>query len=100
LLTPSPRDDVEFLELVYAPHAESNEVLYRHPGYEMVLVLRGRFEIHVGFEVYEVQEGDSIAFPSSLPHRYVNPAAHESRAVTVILRDAIHGPEQGVTPPP
>jgi len=32
-------------------------------------------------------EGDSIAFPSSMPHRYVNPTDGESRAITVILDD-------------
>ena len=53
----------------------------------MVLVLSGRFEIYVGFERYELDEGDSIHFPSSFPHRYVNPTDEVSRAVTVILHD-------------
>lgn len=88
-LTPRSLEDVEFLELNYAPHAESDEQLYRHPGVEMVLVLEGRFEIHVGFEPYVLEEGDSILFPSSLPHRYVNPTDETSRAVTVILRDGV-----------
>lgn len=95
-LTPRSLEDVEFLELGYAPHAESDDQLYRHPGVEMVLVLEGRFEIHVGFETYTLEEGDSIFFPSSLPHRYVNPTDEKARAVTVILRDGIGsaiGPE-------
>ena len=98
MLTPSRRGDVEFLELVYQPHAESNEVLYRHPGFEMVLVLTGRFDIHIGFDIYELTEGDSIAFPSSLPHRYVNPTDTESHAVTVIVRDAITAASMAATP--
>ncbi|HZO05247.1 MAG TPA: XRE family transcriptional regulator [Solirubrobacterales bacterium] len=95
-LTPRSLEDVEFLELNYAPQAESDDQLYRHPGIEMVLVLEGRFEIHVGFETYLLEEGDSILFPSSLPHRYVNPTDETARAVTVILRDGIGsaiGPE-------
>lgn len=87
MLTPDRHNNVEFLELIYAPHAESNPQLYRHPGFEMVLVLKGRFEIHVGFDLYTLDEGDSIAFPSSLPHRYVNPTDYEARAVTTILRE-------------
>jgi transcriptional regulator with XRE-family HTH domain len=87
MLTPNQRADVEFLELVYEPGAESNSALYRHPGFEMVVVLSGRFDIHIGFDVYQLSEGDSIAFPSSLPHRYVNPTEQESRAVTAIIRD-------------
>ena len=89
-LTPSTLDRVEFLELVYGPHAESNPTLYRHPGTEMVLMLSGRLDIHVGFERYELEPGDSIHFPSSLPHRYINPTDETARAVTVILHDE-HG---------
>jgi transcriptional regulator with XRE-family HTH domain len=88
-LTPRSLEDVEFLELDYAPFAESDDQLYRHPGTEMVLVLEGTFEIHLGFETYALGEGDSMLFPSSLPHRYVNPTADQSRAVTVILRDGV-----------
>ena len=84
-LTPLPLDQLEFLELVYASRAESDASLYRHPGIEMVLVLEGAFEIHVGFERYQLEVGDSILFPSSLPHRYVNVLDSVSRAVTVIV---------------
>jgi transcriptional regulator with XRE-family HTH domain len=86
-LTPRPLDELEFLELVYEGRAESSPRLYRHPGTEMVLVLSGRLDIHVGFERYELSPGDSIHFPSSMPHRYVNPTDETARAVTVILRD-------------
>jgi len=90
-LTPTTLDHVDFLELIYAPHAESNPTLYRHPGSEMVLVLSGRLDIHLGFERYELGSGDSIHFPSSFPHRYVNPTDETARAVTAILHDD-HGP--------
>jgi transcriptional regulator with XRE-family HTH domain len=95
-LTPRSLEDVEFLELDYAPYAESDAELYRHPGVEMVLVLEGHFEIHIGFEIYALEVGDSILFPSSLPHRYVNPTDQRSRAVTVILRDGVGS---GIGPP-
>ena len=86
-LTPTTLDGVEFLELVYGAGRESNPTLYRHPGTEMVLVLSGRLDIYVGFERYELEPGDSMQFPSSLPHRYVNPTDETARAVTVILHD-------------
>jgi transcriptional regulator with XRE-family HTH domain len=88
-LTPAPLDDVEFMELIYAPGAESNSALYRHPGFEMVLVLSGRLEIFVGFERYELGPGDSMAFSSTLPHRYMNPGEETAHAVTTILRDGL-----------
>jgi transcriptional regulator with XRE-family HTH domain len=92
-LTPTTLPQVEFLELVYAPGAESHSGLYRHPGTEMVLVLSGRLDIYVGFERYELEADDSMHFASSLPHRYVNPTDEEARAVTVILHDGEHEPD-------
>jgi transcriptional regulator with XRE-family HTH domain len=86
-LTPETLPNVDFLELVYEPGAESNSGLYRHPGTEMVLVLSGRLDIFVGFERYELAAGDSIHFPSTFPHRYINPSDEVARAVTVILHD-------------
>ena len=86
-LTPETLPHVDFLELTYEPGAESNPELYRHPGSEMVMVLSGRFDIYVGFERYELNAGDSIHFPSTFPHRYVNPTDEVARAVTVILHD-------------
>jgi transcriptional regulator with XRE-family HTH domain len=91
-LTPETLPNVDFLELVYAPGSESNPELYRHPGSEMVLVLGGRLDITVGFERYELHAGDSIHFPSTFPHRYVNPTDEEARAVTVILHDGERNP--------
>lgn len=88
-LTPTALEGLDFMELVYAPRAESDPELYRHPGIELVLLLEGRLNIFVGFELYELEPGDSIAFPSSIPHRYVNPTDDLTRAVTVILRDAL-----------
>jgi transcriptional regulator with XRE-family HTH domain len=86
-LTPDALADLEFMELEYAPGAESNPTPYRHPGMEMLLVLAGRLEISVGFDRYKLCPGDSICFPSTLPHRYVNPGDVVARAVTVIQPD-------------
>jgi transcriptional regulator with XRE-family HTH domain len=92
-LTPAPLDDLEFMELVYGPGAESHPALYRHPGVEMVMVLSGRLVIFLGFDRHELGPGDSICFPSSQPHRYLNPTEDTTRAVTVILPDGgTHGP--------
>jgi uncharacterized cupin superfamily protein/DNA-binding XRE family transcriptional regulator len=86
-LTATALDGVEFLELVYSPGAESDQQSYRHPGVELVLVTHGVMTIFLGFEQHDLEPGDSIAFASSTPHRYVNRTAAETRAITVILRD-------------
>src|SRR5215467_3577986 len=72
-LTRATLDHLDFIELVYPPGAQSHPRQYTHPGTEMVLVMSGCLEISVGFERYQLRPGDSIDFPSSLPHRYANP---------------------------
>jgi transcriptional regulator with XRE-family HTH domain len=86
-LIPQMNSAVDFVEIVYEPGAQSHTDLFQHPGSEMVLVLSGTFEITVGFETYTLEAGDSIHFPSTIPHRYVNPSdEEEARAVTVNMR--------------
>ena len=86
--------------MVYGPRSESDAQQYRHPGWEMVVVLCGRLDIFVGFGRYELGPGDSLSFPSSRPHRYVNPTDATTRAITVILPDvrfADVSPDNGST---
>jgi transcriptional regulator with XRE-family HTH domain len=93
-LTRGNLDHLDFFELVYQPGAESHPRQYTHPGTEMVLVTSGCLEITVGFELYRLEPGDSIGFPSSMPHRYLNPSTQTARAVTVILYDCPGDPGQ------
>jgi transcriptional regulator with XRE-family HTH domain/quercetin dioxygenase-like cupin family protein len=86
-LTPRTLPHLDFMQLVYGPRAQSNPSLYTHPGTEMVLVTTGILDITVGFERYRLAAGDSMHFPSSMPHQYVNPTDETTRAVTVILYD-------------
>lgn len=83
-LTRNTFEHLDFFELIYQPGAESHPQQYTHPGTEMVLVMRGCLEISVGFERYWLEPGDSIDFPSTMPHRYVNPGDETAHAVTVI----------------
>jgi transcriptional regulator with XRE-family HTH domain len=87
LLTPEADPEIEFFEIVYEPRAESDLTLYRHPGREFVRVLEGCFDVHIGFDVFRLDEGDSIVFAASLPHRYVNPLGTLARALTVLVPD-------------
>lgn len=88
-LTPSALRDVDFLELVYGPGAESSPTLYQHPGTEMVVVTSGRLDIHLAFDHHRLEVGDSMQFSSALPHRYVNPTRQTTRAITAILHDEV-----------
>lgn len=90
-LTRQTLDHLDFFELVYEPGAQSHPRQYTHPGTEMVLMMSGVLEITVGFERYRLEPGDSIGFPSTMPHRYVNPGGRTARAVTVIFYDCPDG---------
>jgi transcriptional regulator with XRE-family HTH domain len=94
-LTRDTMEHLDFFELIYQPGAESHPRQYTHPGSEMVLVMRGLLEITVGFERCRLGPGDSIDFPSSMPHRYVNPGEQAAHAVTAILYDCPGGPDGG-----
>ena len=74
-------------ELLAPPGAEVLEPIYgrydvgasmgpvSHDGEEWGMVIRGRLKVSLGDEVYFLNEGDAIQFPSSIPHRIAN--AHD-----------------------
>ena len=88
-LTPDNLEEGEFTEVTYAPGVASSDELYRHTGSEWVHVLEGELEITVGFTVYRLGVGDSLCFPSSMPHRYANPTERTARAISVNLWDQV-----------
>jgi transcriptional regulator with XRE-family HTH domain len=94
-LTRSTMDHLDFFELIYQPGAQSHPRQFTHPGTDMVVLLRGALEITIGFETYRLEPGDSIDFPSTMPHRYVNPGPEVAHAVTVIFYDCPGEPSGG-----
>ena len=88
-LTPDNVEEGEFTEVTYSPGVASSDELYRHAGSEWVYVLEGELEITVGFTDYRLGVGDSLCFPSSMPHRYANPADAPARAISVNLWDQV-----------
>lgn len=47
---------------------------YEHEGEEFIFMLQGKFEIWLDeIEHYLLKTGDSLYFPSSQPHRWINP---------------------------
>ena len=45
---------------------------------ELILILDGRVQLHVGSEVHVLGPGDSAAFRGDVPHGYANPADSEN----------------------
>jgi transcriptional regulator with XRE-family HTH domain len=71
----SPSDPQLQLEVVLTrlPAGEaSGDECTSHPGEECFVVLEGDMEIAVADEVFRLQEGDSVQFHASIPHRIRN----------------------------
>lgn len=68
-------DDCEALEPIFGHYevgASMGSEPVTHTGEEWGMVLRGRLKVWVGDEIYFLDPGDSIWFPSSTPHRMAN----------------------------
>lgn len=81
LLSPNLSGDFEMVMTTYAPHSSTGEELYSRPCQEAALVIEGRLEVTIGDRIYMLNEGDSITFDGSKPHRSANPDDTPARAV-------------------
>ena len=55
-----------------------------HTGEEFALVLEGSLEFVIDGSAYPLEEGDSIVFKASLPHRWRNLHAGQTRVLWVV----------------
>jgi len=55
-----------------------------HTGEEFALVLEGALEFVIDGSPYQLEEGDSIVFKASLPHRWRNLHAGQTRVLWVV----------------
>ena len=54
----------------FQPIAPEKARVHFHPGIEFLYLMNGELALKIGTEEYELQEGDSIYFDSSIPHSY------------------------------
>jgi transcriptional regulator with XRE-family HTH domain len=97
-LTPRPDSEVEFLYVVYDVGAEScdQDSLIRHGGKEYAYIMKGRLGVKIGFEEFELGEGDSITFDAQMPHRLWTIGKKPAEAIWVVYNR--HGDSRaGVT---
>jgi transcriptional regulator with XRE-family HTH domain len=73
LLSQRPIHDFEVYVGEFDVGGSTGDEAYTHgDSHEMMLVLRGAVEIMLGSERFRLEEGDSIEYASSTPHRIVN----------------------------
>lgn len=69
LLSPDLNRSIEMMMARLEPGAVTCEEPLTHPGEENILVVQGRMKIQIGDDVYLLDEGDSIYYFSSIPHK-------------------------------
>src|SRR5690606_22994014 len=69
----------------YEPGAHSDAVEHKHKGYEFGYVLTGELQVELAGTVYRLDEGDSIAYASTVPHRLENPGPGKTVTIWVNL---------------
>jgi len=57
-----------------------------HPGEEFYYILQGTVRFTVDGETFDVEAGESIHFPSKLPHDYENPMDEEATMLCVMTQ--------------
>ena len=71
-----------------------------HPSIEHEqYVLRGRYKVGIGNQIYEVKAGDSIYIPKGTPHWYQNSGDQEAEFLCIVPKtekyDSIYPEEEG-----
>lgn len=91
-LTAVGETGAEFLEVVYDPGTPPSQGDIRHDGREYGFVLSGTLDVEVNGARTLLEVGDSIAFDSSLPHRFWNSGEVETRAIWFVRDRDSHDP--------
>ncbi|MCL6577589.1 cupin domain-containing protein [Kyrpidia sp.] len=67
--------------LIYIPPSGESGKEITHEGEEFITVLKGELNIWIANTEYHLSEGDTLYYPATMPHRWINPQESE----TIIL---------------
>lgn len=84
LLTPSLKSSLELLMTTLAPGATSGEQPYSHDGEEAGILVAGQLDLWIDGKSFQLKQGDSFAFKSTLPHRYQNSGTTDAVVIWAI----------------
>ncbi len=83
LASPEQAENIEAIYGYYEIGASMGEEPVTHEGEEWGIVLRGRLKVWVGDEIHFLDPGDSIWFPSTIPHRMENVAKEPTEYIWI-----------------
>jgi len=81
LLTPHMNGQLGMLRAQIAAGWDNKDAPFKHAGEECVTVVQGRLYVCVNGVGYELEEGDSLTYDSSLPHWYRNPTDKDAALI-------------------
>jgi transcriptional regulator with XRE-family HTH domain len=85
LLTPRPLENLEVFLVELVPGGSTGDEPYTHGNSEeLVVVIAGSIQLQLGERLFELQQGDSIDYLSSVPHRVVNVGDEVAEVMWVI----------------
>jgi len=68
------------------PNSDDEVDLHTHEGQEFNYMLSGSMEFHLNDMVYELNEGDSVYFDSSIPHAMKATGNHPAKFIAVVIK--------------
>lgn len=77
-----PDRAIETLYLIIPPEQQHGHK-FSHPGEEFMYVLEGTLIANVDGTEYILNQGDSIHYPSTLPHVWINPLKQEAKILSI-----------------
>jgi transcriptional regulator with XRE-family HTH domain len=78
LLTPHMHGQLGMLRAQIGAGWDNEDAPFKHPGEECVTVLQGRLYVCINGMGYDLEDGDSLTYDSSLPHWYRNSTAEDA----------------------
>jgi len=85
LLTPKPLHHLEVFAGELEVGGSTGEQPYAHgDSEELFLVISGNVQLELGGELFELETGDSIDYPSSTPHRVTNTGQELAEVMWII----------------
>lgn len=80
LLTSHLKKNLEMILVELEPKQQDRQLI-SHQGEEVGFILQGQLTIILGDEEYVLEEGDSITFESTIPHRFINHGDEKSVSI-------------------
>jgi transcriptional regulator with XRE-family HTH domain len=85
LLTPRPLSHLEVFVGELDPGGSTGTEPYAHgDSEELLIVLSGTVQLELGGELHELENGDSIDYRSSTPHRVINRGEEPAEVIWII----------------